>query len=241
MVKSDFRKGIEQGLGFFGVGIALFTLIIGVYAFVEPNLGPANDYVLNWASPINAMHNDTNVKVNDIDNKITNINVQTGSLSVNSGMYDNRIPANFNPPNAYTIVCFKEGSTLNDQMGAGVSTNTAINCQPGDVGFIIEANERSNLLWENAKAACLQDNMRLPEVFEFKYSCNNAGVFGLTAMTNNFEWVSNSALPVYVQLLNSKHGVGVPTMGNTFCYRAEIAWVGRHSSNIVSHAFRCTR
>ncbi|ETX08737.1 MAG: hypothetical protein ETSY2_03630 [Candidatus Entotheonella gemina] len=52
-------------------------------------------------------------------------------------------------------------------------------CLPGDIGWIIEADERPMESWEMAKAECLKFGMRLPEPFEFLFSCTNAEGFGL--------------------------------------------------------------
>ena len=216
MSKSDLRKGIEQGFGFFGIGLILFTIIIGVYAFVEPTNGPTSNFVLNKANPLSQ---------------------SIGSQSANNGMYDNRIPFDFNPPAAYTMVCFKEGSTSNDQMGAGASTNGGTNCNPGDVGYIIEANERAARHWEQAKETCLQNGMRLPEPFEYKLSCDYAGTFGLSAMTGNYEWASNFALPMYY----TNAGVGAAVMGHFGCSDASWYWVGRDGGYQDSYAFRCAK
>lgn len=228
MEKSDLRKGIEQGLGFFGIGLALFTLIIGVYAFVEPTNGPANNYVFDWSSPLNSMHNDTNQKV-------TAVQTTASGLSSNTGMYDNRIPDESFAA-AYTEVCFKSGATQNDQHAGGESTAGG-NCLPGDVGYIIEQNERTAEHWEDAKATCLENSMRLPESFEFKYSCDSAGTFGLSSMTGNWEWSSNFALPMY----DTNYGVGAAILGNSGCGYAGWGWVGRADGSQPSYAFRCAK
>ena len=179
------KDGLYQG---FGIGLGLliiFVLVIGVYAFVEPTKGPSNNYVVDWLSPLNIMRNDTNQKV-------TAIQKTTTGLTLNSGMYDNRIPEG-SYPYAYTEICFKGGNILNDQHSGGQSTAGG-NCLPGDVGFIIEQNDRSEFrVWTIAKENCLRDGMRLPEPFEYQVAAFNSSDFGITY--GRKEWISNSVFP----------------------------------------------
>ena len=231
----DFFKDVKKGFGIM-LGMSLFLgILFGVYAFVQPTSGPNNNYVLDWASPLNKMHNDTNQKV-------TNIQSTVGSISTNDGQYDNRI-ADRTFPYAYTEICFKGGAVYHDEHSGGEST-VGGNCSPGDVGFVIEQNEEERInstgakgpdYWEQAKAACLKDKMRLPEPFEFKYACVNAGTFGLNSMTGDWEWASNFALPVY----DSNYGVGAVIMGYSGCGCAYWGWVGSHDGGQHSLAFRC--
>lgn len=97
----------------------------------------------------------------------------TNTSNVTSGMYNNRIILSTYPA-AYTEICFKNGSVYNDQHTAGQSTSGG-NCLPGDIGFVIEQNLRTAQKWEYAKVTCTSNNMRLPEVFEWKYACNAGG------------------------------------------------------------------
>ena len=225
---NKFIEKVKDGIGF-GLGLFLiFTFIMGVYAFVEPTAGPSNNYVFDWSSPLNAMHNDTNIKVSEVQSTTT-------GLSANTGMYDNRIPeGSFS--NAYTEICFKGGATQNDQHTAGESTAGG-NCLPGDVGYVIEQQERTTEFWEQAKKTCLEDGMRLPEPFEWKVSCVDSATFGLSSMTGNWEWTSNFALPMY----NSNGGIASGIIGESSCSTATWTWVGRGDGAQVSHNYRCVK
>lgn len=223
------KDGLSQGLG---LGLGLFTifgLIIGIYAFVEPTNGPANNYVFDWSSPLNSMHNDTNQKV-------TEVQTTTTGLSANTGMYDNRIPDESFAA-AYTEVCFKGGATQNDRHAQG-GTTAGGNCLPGDVGYVIEQRERASNYWEQAKKTCLENDMRLPEPFEWKVSCKNSATFGLLSMTGINEWVSNFALPMYH---SGYRGIVSAIMGESGCGDAEGGWVGRNDGSHYSYPFRCAK
>ena len=227
-MEKEFNSGFKSGLGFMAAIVLIIGLFIGVYAFVEPTNGPSNNYVFDWSSPLNAMHNDTNQKV-------TSVQTTTTGLSANTGMYDNRIPDESFAA-AYTEVCFKGGATQNDQHAGGESTAGG-NCLPGDVGYIIEQNERTADYWEQAKKTCLENGMRLPEPFEYKVSCVDAATFGLSSMTGNWEWSSNFALPMYT----TYNGVASAVMGNLGCDYAYWGWVGYSTGHQTSYAFRCAK
>jgi len=117
-----------------------------------------------------------------------------GSLTANDGMYSNRIIL-MTSPAAYTEVCFKNGTITYDTHSGSASTAGG-NCVPGDIGYVIEKNERAAAFWEMAKQTCLQNGMRLTEPFEWKLACKNAATWDLTAMTGNWEWASNFSLPI---------------------------------------------
>ena len=143
---------------------------------------------------------------------------QLGSLSPNSGFYNNRI-SDFSHSAAYTEVCFKNGAMWNDQHAAGGSTAGG-DCLPGDRGWIIEAVSRPALIWAEAKAECLKYDMRLPEPFELSFSCNNVSQLGLTV--GDTELASNSASLFYAGL----PGVAVAIMNSANCSSASHVWVG---------------
>ncbi len=203
----------------------IFAITFGVYAFIEPASGPATDYVINWLSPLNAMHNDTNSRAQGLS-----------GITANAGMYDNRIPQG-SFPLAYTEICFKNGNVYSDSHLGGESTSGG-NCEPGDVGYVIEQNERSADYWEGAKATCTKINMRLPENFEYKYGCKNAGSFGLSSMTGNWEWSSNEALPMYY---GANHGLGTTIIGSSGCSYAGWGIVGNVTGYEPLVSFRCAR
>jgi hypothetical protein len=170
-----------------------------------------------------------------VNNVMSQFTHAQASITANNGQYDNRIPEG-SFPNNYTEICFKDGTTKYDIHVGGENTDGG-NCLPGDVGFVIEQNERSANYWEQAKADCLKDGMRLPEPFEFKYACVNASTFVLNDMTNNWEWASNFALPVY----DSNSGVGAALMGDSVCSYAYWHWVGTSDGSQASDAFRCVK
>jgi len=211
-IDRDFSSGFKSGLGFFVAIILLFALFIGVYAFVEPTSGPS------------------------INNVMSSFTSAQASVTANSGMYNNRIPES-SFPNNYTEICYKSGSRLNDQHVGGQSTAGG-NCLPGDVGFVIEQNERAANYWEQAKDLCLRDNMRLPEPFEYKLACVNATTFGLNSMTGNWEWASNFALPI---LDSTNNALAVGVMGTSGCGYSAVSWVGTSTGVQDSYAFRCVR
>jgi hypothetical protein len=78
---------------------------------------------------------------------------ETVSLSPNTGQYSNQIPRREHSE-AYTEVCFRDGTVESDQHTSGESTNGG-NCAPGDIGWIIERDERPAKCWDVAKAECL--------------------------------------------------------------------------------------
>ncbi len=171
---------------------------------------------------------------------LTSINstlTSDGGMTANSGMYNNRI-ISMNPPAAYTEVCFKSGSTYYDARSAGVATGGG-NCSVGDIGFVIETNERSANTWELARQACTQINMRFPELFEWKLSCKNAATWSLSTMTTNDEWTSNTASTVYIP--GSYAGVATMVSGAGSCLRTSIYWINQNTATEGSANFRCVR
>lgn len=111
-------------------------------------------------------------------------------LSVNRGLYDNRIPDLIHSRPTVEI-CFSAGVLDFDENDTGIGT-TGGDCEPGDVGWLIEREERAENNWTQAKATCLMLGMRLPEVFEYQLTCDNAVVIGIIDMQDDFEWVSNT-------------------------------------------------
>lgn len=106
------------------------------------------------------------------------------------------------------------------------------------VGFCIEKTERAAQTWENARVACAAAGKRLPEPWEWKYVCNNAGTLGVSTMTDNWEWASNFALPMYN---DSFYGVSAAMFGGGGCAYASWDSVGYATSDEASHSFRCVR
>lgn len=157
-------------------------------------------------------------------------------FSANSGIYANRI-ANFVPSQPFSEICFKNGQVLGD-IHVGSESTQGGNCVPGDIGWVIERNQRPIELWVDARVVCLLEGMRLPEPFEFQFSCRNAATFGLNSMTGDWEWSSNSAAPIQV---NGVHGVGVARAGLSSCNSAGANWIGTSSQVSDLDFFRCLR
>lgn len=110
----------------------------------------------------------------------------------------------------------------------------------GVLGFCIEKGERSAVTWEDAKEVCASLGKRLPEVAEFKYACSHPPT-GLTNMTGNYEWASNSSI-----VLNDssvRWGVVAPVFGGSACNDAGWGWIGRviPSAYSDSIAYRCVK
>lgn len=113
--------------------------------------------------------------------------------SANQGLYDNRI-VEISPPLPYVEVCFKGGTFQFDIHGNGGDSTSGGSCVPGDVGWVIERDERVAAYWEDARATCLMNGMRLPEAFEYMFSCRREQQLALVNMTVNVEWAGNTAL-----------------------------------------------
>lgn len=206
-----FKEGLTLGISI-SLGILIvFGILVGVYAFVEPSSTPS------------------------IDSVMTSFTSSQGSLTANNGMYDNRISEG-SFPNAYTEICYKNGNRLNDQHSGG-ETTAGGNCLPGDVGYVIEQNERSSNYWEQAKSDCLEDGMRLPEPFEYKVACVDAATLGLSSMTGNWEWSSNSALAMY----DPNRGLAATILGHSGCAYAAWDWIGYGTGAQGTTPYRCVK
>ena len=161
------------------------------------------------------------------------LNMVSRSSTPNNGYYDNVI-VNMTPPLPYTEICFKDGFVLNDQHNISESTQGG-DCLPGDIGWIIEEDERTEAKWWNAKVECLKHDMRLPEPIEFSYSCDNLGAFGLINMANgNWEWTSNNAS-------FESNGIGATVQGRNGCQYGTWGWVKNASGTESLHSYRCAR
>ena len=159
-----------------------------------------------------------------------------GYFSANQGLYNNRIP-DFLPPNPYTEICFKSSGITADIHVTSEPPNGG-QCEPGDVGYIIERDERpESLIWAEARVACLVDGMRLLEPFEWQLGCINADSFGISAMIDDEELASNSTHPFWI---NNVFGRSVTVLGNGACDYGSMRWVNRTDGNPGdSVAFRC--
>jgi hypothetical protein len=159
----------------------------------------------------------------------------TTGVSANNGLYNNRI-VEMTPPLPYTEVCFKSGSVSTDIHSVSEPT-TGGSCVPGDLGWIIERDERTAQPWELAKVECLLLGMRLPEAFEYLYSCINSGSFGLNDMTGAWKWASNTA----TSGVGTTSYVGVSVIGSGSCHHGSVSSVGRSDGGFATLGFRCLR
>ena len=103
------------------------------------------------------------------------------------------------------------------------------------VGYCIEKTERTTDNWTNAVRTCLAVGKRLPEPEEWQVACDLKGDSILT-MTDNWEWASNFALPMYV---GSGSGMGAAIFGSSGCGYADWGWLGSSTGSRGTFAFRC--
>ena len=157
--------------------------------------------------------------------------------SANYGLYDNRIvEAVFSA--AFTEVCMKNGSVSSDIHSANESTAGG-NCLPGDTGWIIERDQRTASTWEDARMECLLNGMRLPEVFEFLYTCKRDTTFGLSDMTDDYEWAANT---VESKTFSGIGSLGISSAGGNNCLLGSVLLAARSDGNTPDSAsFRCVR
>ena len=208
-------------------GLVIATNVSGVALDVN------NNRIANLANPVNAQDAATKSYV---DAASSGGSDAANSMTANSGMYENKIIA-INPPAAYTEICFKNGATYYDIHAAGAATGGG-NCSVGDTGYIIEDAVRSAAYFTTAKQVCTENNMRLPEPYEWQLACMNASTWGLSSMGTQWEWASNFTLPMYN---SSYYGVGAAVFGTSGCYYAGWYWLGDNSGYQFSASYRCAR
>ncbi len=161
----------------------------------------------------------------------------TESLTANAGFYSNTIP-DLSPSQAYTEVCFKAGAMEFDIHDMGEPTAGG-DCLPGDTGWIIDRFERVAGVsddWTSARAACLMNDMRLAEVFEWQFTCDHAAELAVSDMVDDLEWVTNQAS---VARSTSFAGAGALVSGSCDAFSRQ--WIGRSDGTRSSHPFRCVR
>ncbi len=208
-------------------GLVIASNVSGVALDVD------NNRIANLANPVNAQDAATKSYV---DAASSGGSDAANSMTANSGMYENKIIA-MNPPAAYTEICFKNGATYYDIHAAGVATGGG-NCSVGDTGYIIEDAVRSAAHFTTAKQVCTENNMRLPEPYEWQLACMNASTWGLSSMGTQWEWASNFTLPMYD---GGYLGVGAAIFGSSGCTYANWDWLGFNSGNQYSYYYRCAR
>ncbi len=173
---------------------------------------------------------------NDATNK-EYVDAATSQGGGGGPMYDNRI-VDMTPPNAYTEICFKNGSVFYDKHD-GSGTTQGGNCVPGDRGYIIEKKPRNPKEWANAAFDCLSTNMRLPEAIEFKHSCINASQLGLESLPVNWELVGTTT---FVLPIGNHHYTTSSIMGGGSCNKAGPNNVGSTDNSGTGPVYyRCAR
>jgi len=162
----------------------------------------------------------------------------TRVLSAINGLYNNRITSQ-GSPNTYTEVCIKNGAVLNDQHPGGELTAGG-NCRHGDIGWIIEQTVRPRLFWEEARMECLLAGMRLPEPFEWLYSCKHAAELGLADIGDELEWASNTAGTEDTDSGSTLHVPALSKANN--CQEGGGGFAAsRGGTGAFMHGFRCVR
>lgn len=161
-------------------------------------------------------------------------NNNTGA-SANAGLYENRLVL-MTPAMPFTEVCFKAGAVQSDVHSISESTQGGA-CVPGDLGWIIERDQREAETWANARVACLLVGMRLPEPFEWLYSCTNGPSFGMIDMTNDWEWGSNTTTPGRP---GTNAGAMVTILGQGGCGQADFNWAAGTVGSAL-FTYRCVR
>lgn len=165
-------------------------------------------------------------------------------VTANAGLYSNTIAA-ISPPLAYTEICFKNGNVSAD-IHAGGEPTAGGNCLPGDIGWIIERFERSAGVatsWANARTECLTDGMRLPEPYEWVYSCEIAGVQAIADMIDDWEWASNTVGMIRRSYDSSPDfaSLDIPMLGAGSCTFGAHGTLARNDGAESAGSFRCVR
>ncbi len=229
------KNGLSEGIGF-ALGILIvFGIILSVYAFVEPSEDPSFNHFIDWTSPLNSKHNNTNYLVN-------NVNENIGSSYL--GLYNNKIPSDFVPINAYTMICFKNNQVFNETKLANTNTNTGTLCKPGDIGFIIERDISATYVnWDKARSECVKRGMRLPEPFEFIYACkDHSTTVSFYSGSIGQEWASNT--PIYNIEFSTIALLAVPVLSGAGTCSFLISGVVSTSQaphNSDSYKYRCVK
>lgn len=164
-------------------------------------------------------------------------------ITANAGLYSNTI-ADFTPPFAYTEVCVKAGAVEFDIHAAGEPTAGG-NCLPGDTGWIIERFERdggATFLWAAARMECLKSGMRVPEPFEWQFSCDNSAEYAVSDMEDSWEWTSNSIFAVRADSLSPpRAALDSLIMGNGSCSHGAHGTTARNDGATTPAQLRCAR
>ena len=153
---------------------------------------------------------------------------------------DNKIPS-LKHALAFVEICYdyESGSLKKDEHPAGGPTDEeGGSCHPGDVGIVVEKDERKALTWPEAANNCLASGMRLPTAEEWQILCLNEEEWGLDDMTGNWEWASKGQFPMF---LGGRAGMAVTLYGDKDCVTASFSFVASFDGGELGEAsYRCT-
>jgi len=158
------------------------------------------------------------------------------SLTSDGGMYSNQI-VSMTLTTPFAELCWPAGSVETDQHPAGGST-VGGNCNVGDIGWVIEQQQRPESIWDSARYDCQRNNMRLPEPFEFMISCRHATQLGLVDIVGDWEWASNST---FTEMKDGVVGIAAMSMGQDSCMSGAWNWVANKEGFGSSDPYRCVR
>lgn len=125
------------------------------------------------------------------------------------------------------------------------NTEAFVQIHSAGLGFCIEKDERPGQAWEQARQVCFEQAKRLPEVAEWRVSCNQSATLGLNSMVGNWEWSSNFTIASTGQSQDPGAHLlaqNVAISGRSTCYSGETSPIGVPTSGSAqSHPFRCVR
>ncbi len=167
---------------------------------------------------------------------------ESAAGAAENGLYSNRIVL-VTPADPYAEVCFKNGGVFGEAHDGGDSTAEGA-CVPGDIGWIIERNERNPVdQWSGARGTCMKLGFRLPETFELKFSCDNNTLLalGLANVDEDLEWASNHPVPMTDAGATTRYAIAAPLFGGTNCKGGSWAFVASVDEQEFAAPFRCVR
>jgi len=90
-----------------------------------------------------------------------------------------------------------------------------------------------------AKQDCAEDGKRLPEASEWQYACKNNPGGAINNMTDDWEYVSNTA---FAETIGSTIDIETMMMGNGSCIYGNVHVVARNTGGEDSNrVYRCVR
>lgn len=121
------------------------------------------------------------------------------------------------------------------------STEVFVQMGPGTLGICMEKSLRGSLTYLNARKACSDDGMRLPEPYEYQYACYNPPA-GLNNILGTYQFITNSVSVAYLAANNSWYTV-IGGISNSDCTAISVDYTygTQGSGSVPSRAFRCVR